>query len=911
MDKKILLAILAIILFLVPVCLSGVSRAVYAQVTRTGPASDIIEFVAVPADQAVLKLLSGDIDMYIFGLTPSQVATAKGNPNIKFYYAPSGLVDFILNPAPRKDGKLNPFVDKKIRFAINYLVDRDYIIREIYKGAAAPMYTFLSPYDPDFVTIFDIVSKYETPYNPAKADEIITAEMLKLGAKKVNGKWYYNNSPVTINFVIRIEDERRILGDMLASELEKLGFTVKRLYMSFGEAIDTIYYTDPKDHEWDIYTEGWGKTGVEKHDIATISQFGAPWFGYMPGWQVPEWWNYKNDTIDKLTLRIYYGNYSSEAERNEIYRKATEMIIQEAVRIWIATRLEIHIASSRLIGLTLDLGAGLRGLWNLREVVKPGSNIVKIGHLHVWTSRTMWNPVGGFMDVYSVDIWVGVHDPWVWPHPFSGEYMPLRVKYTVETHGVAKPMEIPTTAFMYDKATHSWVPVPKGLKAISKVTFDLSKYIGTRWHNGISISWADILYNLWQDYEFAYNSDKAGVEPALPYLYAPTMSSLIAYEIKGNYLIVYSNFSHFDPNYIAGLSAPPLAHFPWEILAASDYLVFNAKTYKWTPWGVNKGPTLSYIFYGHAKALADAVDKLDFDWLLTHVFTVNGVTYETKEDFDARKAALKMWISEHHHAVISDGPFMLDIFDAEAQYARLVAFRDPTYPFAPGKWVYGTPERPEIVNVGIQPVKIGEEATFLVDVTGPGTLHVKYLVRDPLTARVLVVGDAKAITPTRYAIKLSKEITSKLKPGLYELEITVFSDEVAIVTTGTYYFTVSKPPVKPEEIIANVTKYIKTTIKPDLASLKDAVSSMGDAIKSLGSAMESMHKDVTSAVSDVGKSVAGLSGQISSLSDAISSLSDSVKSISNAIATLNNYLMAIIALVIINIIIAIIAVIRR
>jgi len=39
------------------------------------------------------------------------------------------------------------------------------------------------------------------------------------------------------------------------------------------------------------------------------------------------------------------------------------------------------------------------------------------------------------------------------------------------------------------------------------------------------------------------------------------------------------------------------------------------------------------------------------------------------------------WIDEHKHAVISNGPFYLDIYDPANMYAVLKAFRDPTYPF--------------------------------------------------------------------------------------------------------------------------------------------------------------------------------------------------------------------------------------
>ncbi|MEM2725173.1 MAG: ABC transporter substrate-binding protein, partial [Candidatus Nezhaarchaeales archaeon] len=266
---------------------------------ESGPATDIIEFRRVPVDLAAQALKAGEIDYYIFGLRPAQAEALKGDPDVVVYYAPAAMVSIILNPAPAPKGSLNPFSIREVRFALNYLIDRDYVVNQIYKGFAAPMVTFLSQYDPDYVTIYDIIAKYDFKYDPVTAAAIIDKALTKAGASKVEGKWYYNGSPIVINFIIRIEDERREIGDMLASALESVGFTVNRLYMAFGQAIPIVYGTDPAELQWHLYTEGWGKSVPEKYDYSTISQFGAPWYGWMPGWQEAGYWQYENSTIDE------------------------------------------------------------------------------------------------------------------------------------------------------------------------------------------------------------------------------------------------------------------------------------------------------------------------------------------------------------------------------------------------------------------------------------------------------------------------------------------------------------------------------------------------------------------------------------------------------------------------------------
>lgn len=303
--------------------------ATFAVLAEQGPATDVMEFKRVPVDLAAQALKAGDIDYYIFGLRPAQAEALKGDPDIVLYYAPAGLVDIVLNPAPAKEGGLNPLSIREVRLALNYLVDRDYIVNQIYKGFAAPMVTFLSSYDPDFVTIYDIVAKYDFKYDPVTANNMITQALTKAGATKVGGKWYYGGKPIVLNFIIRIEDERREIGDAFASALESMGFTVNRLYMAFGQAIPIVYGTDPAEHQWDLYTEGWGKGAPEKYDYSTINQFGAPWAGYMPGWQESGYWQYQNATIDDLGKKIFMGNFTSKEERDRLYRTATEMIFQD------------------------------------------------------------------------------------------------------------------------------------------------------------------------------------------------------------------------------------------------------------------------------------------------------------------------------------------------------------------------------------------------------------------------------------------------------------------------------------------------------------------------------------------------------------------------------------------------------
>ncbi|MEM3463840.1 MAG: ABC transporter substrate-binding protein [Candidatus Bathyarchaeia archaeon] len=842
--KKVLTCIFisALLLMLLPT----LSMPVYA---ATGPATDRIIFKRVPVDLAAQSLKAGDIDYYIYGLRPAQAEALAGEEGITLYYAPAGLVDVVLNPAPAPSGQLNPLAIKEVRFALNYLMDRDYIVNQIYKGFASGMVTFLSTYDPDYVTIYDIIAKNDFKYDLVTAMSMINSAMTRAGATKQEGKWYYNGEPVTLKFIIRTEDERREIGDALASALEAVGFTVNRQYMTFGPAISIIYGTDPADLEWQLYTEGWGKSAVDKYDYGTINQFGCPWYTWMPGWQEPGYWQYENSTLDDLGKRIFNGNFTSKEERNELYREATEMIIEESVRIWAATRLEIHPARKEVKGVTNDLGTGLRSPLNPREVYISGKDNITVGHLWVWTETTVWNPIGGHDDVYSVDIWRAVYDPFMWRHPFSGKPIEFRWDYTVTTAGPDGTLSVPADAFLWDNNTDTWVTVGSGVTATSKVVFDLSKYIGTKWHHNQTITWADILYSLYQHYEIAFDEEKSALEGSTAALLKEVLPLYKGFRVVGNELEVYLDYWHFDPAYIADYADviggdPPMGHYPWEVLAAMDKVVFEDQTAAYSQSAANaRGvPWLSLVLSDHAQLVKAAIEELQTaSFLPTNVFNVSGTVYANSTEANARYNAAISWFNDKGHMVISDGPFYLNVFDPAAQYAEIVAFRDPTYPFSKGDWYYGIPTPPEILSVGTPIVTIGTPASIIVDVTGVPPLGVKYLIKDPLTGSILAVGEAESITATRFAIILDESFTSQLEPGLYEVTLACYSEEVAFVSTTKAFFNVLSIPEAPNlQLVLNAISSLSQQLSGDISSLASSIDSLKTAVASLASTVNTL-----------------------------------------------------------------------
>jgi ABC-type oligopeptide transport system substrate-binding subunit len=94
--------------------------------TRTGGWLDTIVASVVSSDSAITQLEAGAIDVYASGLSSADLKTIQ-DAGLN-YTSQNGLYyDMMYNPAEFTSGEFNPFTNRKIREATNWLVDRDYI----------------------------------------------------------------------------------------------------------------------------------------------------------------------------------------------------------------------------------------------------------------------------------------------------------------------------------------------------------------------------------------------------------------------------------------------------------------------------------------------------------------------------------------------------------------------------------------------------------------------------------------------------------------------------------------------------------------------------------------------------------------------------------------------------------------
>jgi peptide/nickel transport system substrate-binding protein len=754
---------------------------------KPGPAAERLLYNSFFVDRAPLDMEAGNMDLYLFGLKTKAAQAMRTTDGIELIDAPATLISLILNPAPAREGELNPFSILEIRQAMQYLVDREHIAQDIYLGAGQPMITHVGPNDPDFLTVYDIDRGSGIVYDPERARDDIAAAMLDAGAELVNDKWHFDGKPIRLKLVGRVEDERRDVADLVRAELETAGFEVAITYDQFAPALQKVYATDPAAFEWHIYTEGWGRSAPRRYDVGSVNANTAPWLGQLPGWREEGFWQYENDELDELGKTLYRGEFESLEERNDIYRQMTQAGLDESIRIWLATVDNSFPAVDSLEGMTRDLVAGPRNPWALREAYVPGADDVRVGHQWVWTERTTYNPIGGIGDVYATDVWRNLADPPLWNDAFTGIPQGFRASYEVETAGPDNSFDVPADAVTWDVESKSWVPVAPGTTAVSKVTFDYSDYTNANWHHGQPISMADAVYSIAQGFDVAYDPEKAKIETSIAVTSRPVLETFKGYRMTDDeHLEVYVDYWHFDDDHIGAYASPAGFEMPWELNAAMDDLVFEQRraAYSDTAAGRFSVPWISLVLKRDAGLVDRTLRSLERDEFVPEgVFDFGGTTLVTPEEAVARYEAAQDWFDEKDHLVISQGPFYLEQFDPPAQFAELKAFRDPSYPFKPGDHYRGEP--PTLAIEGLDSdleVVPGEDAVVTASVIGPGTVGLQYLLLDPAFGTVVASGRADDSGDGSFKVTIPGDVTFDLFPGFYELYIAADSDSLALIT---------------------------------------------------------------------------------------------------------------------------------
>ena len=682
---------------------------------------------------ALEEVRKGNIDMYFWSIPSERLATAEDREGLNIYESNGNSYSILMNPA--EAGPFNPFSLRDVRFAVNYLLDRSLIVNELMGGYGVPLNAYYGPFDPEYISLIGDLESYNFQYNPALANRMISEAMEGAGATLQDGVWTMDGNPVELTFVIRSDDPtRKSIGETLSLELEKAGFVVNKEFGDLNKAFVVVYSSDPAKQQWHLYTEGWGRSGFVRYDSAGLAQMYSPWFSNMPGFNDPSFWNYENPRLDELTQSIYTGNFTSAEERTGLIRDALTIGVEESVRVFLAGRTIQYVANESVEGVINDFGAGLPSRFTVINARQAGDITLDVGVKQVYQGS--WNPVAGLRDLYSNHIWYTLYDPSIFLHPYSGSALPVLATWETRTAGPGGTLEVHPDAVLWDVETQSWKEVGEGAEATSVVSF---QYTRGNWHHGIPYTMADVMYGVYFSTEWGTQSgdNDRTFDPEFSPRAAQSIDALKGVRITGpETLEVYVDYWHFDDDQIA-MRAEMGASMPWEVHYAMEQAVLDGKTAFSRPAATAKEVSWLSVLLPEDTAilreyLAGFAEGGQVPTALSAMAGDAGERYEVAIS----------WIDRYGHAVISNGPYMMEGYSPESRIITVREFTDESYPFAADKWSgFESVSIPQIDGISV-PATVTRGQVLDVSVSVWDADTVKYFVND--ADGVAVSGDVDA-----------------------------------------------------------------------------------------------------------------------------------------------------------------------
>ena len=793
--------------------------------TRHGGWLDEIVVSVVDGDSAVSQIQAGAIDFYSFGLASDKYPVIK-DAGISTTQSLGSYYGISFNPAVFTDtAVLNPFSNRKIREAMNWLVDRSYINQEIYGGGSLPrllpVTTQLVEYTNLIETARALESKYA--YNVERAKEVVDAEMPAMGAELgADGKWQFNGAPVTLIFLIRSDGDgtRKPIGDYVSNQLESVGFTVDRQYKTSSEAFPIWLGTTASDGQWNMYTAGYIPAGfgslrdesgnIQQSYLNTSIQASEPFIS-----------NVADPEFQQLGDDLAQGNYSSKEERDAMMARALELSLEDSLFVWIVDQ-QTYSPHANNVQVTWDLATGPEstnvGPYNLRFTDQDGGTL-RVGTNDLFTQP--WNTVGGSNWAWDAGVMRAttmgtsnagggaglMADPYTglaWPQRIASAELTYKEGLSINqnldwlTVNTAPQIDVPEDAWVdWNAAEQRWITAgekfPDGLTANvrSVVVYPDDLFETVKWHDGSPISVGDFVMSMIEGFDPG-KPESSIYDESLALSIDAGLVSFKGYRITSTDPLTIESYTDA---YVsdAELNVAPLwpqspfglsGENAWTVLAISN-LAEAAGELAFTQDKADNAEieNTSWVGGPSLEILAKYLDQAAAESYIPFEPTLG--QYVSKEEADQRYANLKQWFEDHGHFWVGTGPYYLDQVFVTEKSLVLKNFGD--FPDLADRWsVFSEPKLATTVLDGPGQVTAGSEAVFDVTVNFKNTPYllvdiarVKYILYDA-TGTVVSVGDATAVDDGQYQVTLSAEETSKLPTGSARLEVAVVPIPVAV-----------------------------------------------------------------------------------------------------------------------------------
>ena len=272
-----------------------------------------VRFAVVPdAITQSLELEKGSADVEVNSLPMDALPTLAERPNLAVEDAPGTEIQYLAYNT--RDPILK---DARVRQAIACAIDRDLIIRTLFRGHARPAVSLLPP--TQWAWSGD-VARYD--YDPARAERLLEAAGYRAGANGVR---------LHLTMKISTDERARLLGAVLQQQLAQVGIALDLRSSEFA-----TFYADVVRGAFQMYALYW-IGGNEEPDIFSyvFSSARIPPHGANRG-------RYVNPQLDAL---LDDAAQSTDMNRRRADYVAVQQILARdlpAVNLWYMDTLVVH-----------------------------------------------------------------------------------------------------------------------------------------------------------------------------------------------------------------------------------------------------------------------------------------------------------------------------------------------------------------------------------------------------------------------------------------------------------------------------------------------------------------------------------------------------------------------------------------
>lgn len=258
------------------------------------------------ANNLLLATQHGEVDDNPFVSSSNDISTLEDDPNVVVERKGGEAVGAINWLA--FNTKKAPFDNVKVRQAIAYAINRDFIINVLFKGSASPAYGPIVPSSP---LATDDVEHYDFDLDKA-------ASLLDEAGYPADADG--NRFTVTMDYIPGLEELGRNVAEYMRSQLRQIGVTVEvRTSPDFPTWASRISNYDFDMTEDDVFNWGDPVIGVNRTYLSSNIRKGVIWSNTQ---------QYSNPRVDELLEQAAEEN--DPEKRKELYKEFQQIVVSDA-----------------------------------------------------------------------------------------------------------------------------------------------------------------------------------------------------------------------------------------------------------------------------------------------------------------------------------------------------------------------------------------------------------------------------------------------------------------------------------------------------------------------------------------------------------------------------------------------------